>query len=349
MPSPEPVSPEPVSPEPVSPEPVSPKPVGPEPVSPALRVVRIDRGTARLSDGVGERSVETGRHEVAVGDWVHVVDGHVRNVVPRRSALVRSSADRTSREQVLAANIDDVVVVEPLVPRTSMRRIERLLVLAWSSGARPVVVLSKHDAATADRVDVEAVEADVRVAAPGADVLVVSAVTQVGLEGLRRLLGVGRTIVLLGPSGAGKSSLLNALAGGAVEAVGELRADGKGRHTTAWRHLVEIPGGPTVIDTPGLRAVGLVGDAAAVDAAFADIAALAAACRFRDCAHVAEPGCAVSDAVADGSLAAARYDSWRRLRREVAYQERRGDARLEAAERARWKALTRAGRARSRP
>jgi ribosome biogenesis GTPase len=151
--------------------------------------------------------------------------------------------------------------------------------------------------------------------------------------------------VLLGPSGAGKSTLVNALAGTDLLAVGDVRGDGRGRHTTTHRELVELPDGSSLIDTPGLRAVGLLGDAAAVDDVFAEIAGLARDCRFRDCAHDTEPGCAVQAAVAEGGLPERRLASWRRLQREIAYQNRRGDARLQAEERAKWKAIVRRQRA----
>jgi ribosome biogenesis GTPase / thiamine phosphate phosphatase len=315
------------------------------------RVVRVERAGGQVATAAGVREVESSGPRLAVGDWVLLEENpdrcHVSAVLPRRTVLTRASADRTSFEQVLAANVDDVVVVEPVVPRASVRRVERLLVLAWGSGARPLVVLAKADLVGPD--EVEELRAEVATAAPGADVLPVSAITGEGTEELRALLGVGRTTVLLGASGAGKSSLVNALAGAPVESVAAVRRDGKGRHTTAWRHLVALPDGPVLIDTPGLRSVGLVGDTEAVDAAFGDVAVLERDCRFRDCGHDSEPGCAVLAAVAGGSLPQHRLDSWRRLQREAAWQERRGDARLMAAERSRWKQIHKANRGRTRP
>lgn len=250
---------------------------------------------------------------------------------PRRTAVVRDGADRTSRAQVLAANVDVVLVVEHLDPDPSPGRVERLLTLAWRSGATPVVVLTKADLVP----DPEGMAEEVRAVAIGADVHAVSVAAGTGLEPLRALLGPGRTLVVVGPSGAGKSTLVNALAGAEVMATGDRRADGRGRHTTVHRELVPLAGGASLIDTPGLRGVGLVADAAALDATFADVADLAGDCRFSDCAHSTEPGCAVLAAVEDGTLPARRLDSWRRLAREAAYQERRADAALAAAERKR--------------
>lgn len=254
----------------------------------------------------------------------------------RRTAVVRDGPDRTSREQVLAANVDVVLVVEHLDPDPSLGRVERLLTLAWRSGAAPVVVLTKADLVP----DPDGMADEVRAAAIGADVHVVSVTAGTGLDPVRALLGPGRTLVVLGPSGAGKSTLVNALAGAEVMGTGDRRPDGRGRHTTVHRELVPLPGGASLIDTPGLRGVGLVADAAALETTFADVTELAEACRFADCGHGSEPGCAVQAAVADGSLPARRLDSWRRLAREAAYQERRSDARLAAAERNRVRRAT---------
>ena len=283
-----------------------------------------------------------------VGDWVDVTAGSEARLVgvrPRSSVLRRQAADRTSAEQGLVANIDVVLIVEPAWPRPSMGRVERLLVLAWSSGAVPVVVATKADL----HPDPGALAGDLVATAPGAQVVLVSAVTGEGLGTLTALLGPGRTFVLLGPSGAGKSTLVNALAGWPVLATGEVRDDGRGRHTTTHRELVTLPDGSVLVDTPGLRAVGVVGDGDAVDEVFAEIAALALDCRFGDCAHATEPGCEVTTAVSDGRLPQRRLDSWRKLQREVAYQQRRGDARAARDEKARWKAMTKAMRGNNRP
>ncbi|HWJ86106.1 MAG TPA: ribosome small subunit-dependent GTPase A [Cellulomonas sp.] len=319
----------------------------------AVRVVRADKGSVlvvpdegreplrAVLDRDGLAVLDEGRAVPTVGDWVLVdeADGspHVREVLPRTSALVRDSAGTTSREQVLAANVDVVLVVEHLDPDPDLGRVERLLTLAWRSGARPVVVLTKADLVP----DPHGMAQDVATAAIAVDVHPVSAATGDGLEPLRALLTPGATLVVVGPSGAGKSTLVNALAGRDVMSTGDRReSDGRGRHTTTHRELVPLPGGAVLIDTPGIRGIGVVADADALDTTFADIADLVAMCRFADCHHAGEPGCAVSDALASGELSQRRYESWRKLAREAAYQARRVDSRLAAEERNRWKKIT---------
>ncbi|ACQ81770.1 GTPase EngC [Beutenbergia cavernae DSM 12333] len=254
-------------------------------------------------------------------------------VAPRRSELARDSADRTSREQVIAANVDVVVIAEHLDPDPAVGRVERLLTLAWRSGATPLVVLTKADLVddAADWV------ADVGAVALGVDVLAVSATTGLGMSELRERIAPGTTLVVVGPSGAGKSTLVNALAGTEVMATGDRRGDGKGRHTTSHRELVPLPGGATLIDTPGLRAVGLVATPDAVAKTFSDVEDLVAQCRFSDCAHDTEPGCAVLAAVEDGTLDERRLASWRSLQREMLRQAARSDARIAAQQRDVWK------------
>jgi ribosome biogenesis GTPase len=313
---------------------------------PRGRVVRIDRGSAEVrTDGRSLTVLDPGGR-LLVGDWVDLdttsAPSAVVAVHPRSGVLTRAAADRTSDEQGLAANVDVVLVVEPVDPAPSLGRIERLLVLAWSSGAVPLVVLTKSDLAH----DLAGLASSAQSAAPGVEVLTVSAQDGGCLDALRDHLGPGRTFALLGPSGAGKSTLVNALAGGSPIATAKVRGDGRGRHTTTRRELVELPDGSCLIDTPGLRAVGVVGDATDVDDVFPEITRLALDCRFRDCAHDSEPSCAVNAAVADGSLPARRLSSWRTLQKEIAYQRRRGDARLAAEERATWKAISKQRRSR---
>jgi ribosome biogenesis GTPase / thiamine phosphate phosphatase len=316
------------------------------------RVVRADRGVCTvLCAGGAVRASLAGAVLTAAsrdpvnlpcaGDWVIVrtwPDQRVtlERVLPRRAAIVRRTADKDSTGQVLAANIDAAAVVEPMHPAPDVGRIERLLALAWESGAQPLVVLTKCDLA-ADAVAVAAQIADV---APGVAVLPVSAHRGDGLGELRPLITTGRTLALLGPSGAGKSTLVNALAGATVMTIQGVRGvDGKGRHTTTYRALIPIPGGGAVLDTPGIRAVGLLDAAHGLDHAFADVAELAAACRFADCRHDGEPGCAVRAALESGDLAPRRWESWQKLQREVAFEMRRKDARLAAAERTKWKRI----------
>ncbi len=319
------------------------------------RIARVDRGAVLVLDGPDHvpddgpvrialdrdglvPDADGTRHPPTVGDFVAIgtrADGSASliELLPRRTALVRDSAGGTARTQALAANVDVVLVAEPLDPEPDLGRVERLLTLAWRSGARPVVVLTKADLV----LDAALLAADVAAAAPGVDVHVVSATAGIGLEPLRTLLTPGTTVVVVGPSGAGKSTLINALADDELMATGDLRSDGRGRHTTTHRELVALASGAVLIDTPGLRAVGVTGGAAAVGATFADITQLAELCRFNDCAHDREPGCAVQAALESGELAERRLDSWRRVAREAAWQARRVDVRLAAAEKALWK------------
>ena len=233
---------------------------------------------------------------------------------------------------MLVANVDVIAIVVGLHPEPNITRIERFLALAWESGARPVVVLTKSDLVG----DAEAVAEDVARAAPGADVLVCSATTGEGLEAVHALLDGDATVALLGSSGAGKSSLVNALAGVELLDVQEIRDDGKGRHTSVRRELIVLPGGGVVIDTPGLRGIGLQESGEGLAAAFPDITALAEQCKFKDCVHVTEPGCAVQAALEDGSLPVRRYESWTKLQREAAFMARRNDLRLRAEAKKHW-------------
>jgi ribosome biogenesis GTPase len=276
-----------------------------------------------------------------VGDWVVLRDGLAVAVLPRRTAFVRTAAGRTSAAQVVAANLDLVLVVDALAGPARVRRIERYLAVAWSSGATPVVVLTKADLCD----DVPAAAEEVAESALGVQVLAVSALTGAGVEELRALLGAGRTAAMVGPSGAGKSSLANALAGRTVAATREVRdSDGRGRHTTTARELHLLPGGGLLIDTPGMRELALHDDADGVATAFADVEQFAAGCRFRDCGHRGEPGCAVAAAIDAGVLDPARFLAWRKLASEAHRQLLRVDARARALERTRMRAWHRAVR-----
>ena len=308
------------------------------------RVSRVDKGAVRLMPdggasvpGHGTMAVRTERDGTlpmtigepvvpAVGDRV-VLDGDRVLVMPRTSELVRDTVGSTSLVQVIAANVDVVLVAEHLEPEPALGRIERMVTIAWRSEATPLVVLTKADLVDdADRW-LEAA----RAVAPGVEVLVISATTGAGLSDLLEALGDARTLVLVGASGAGKSTLVNALAGEDVMATGGIRGDGRGRHTTTHRELVALPGGRWLIDTPGVRSIGLVATEDAVAATFSDVEDLARGCRFRDCGHTSEPGCAVVEAVEAGELPERRLESWRSLRREAAHQAARADARLAAA------------------
>lgn len=304
------------------------------------RVLRVDRGLVRVltEDGIVaagsggdllDRAARDAMAAPATGDWVVVRDwpDHrqtVETVLPRRTSLVRASAGAQSEGQLVCANADLVGVVVGLEPIPALALVERLVALAWQSGARPVVVLTK-----ADRVrDADLVAEDVTAAAPGVEVVVSSVETGEGLDRLRGLVEGRLTLALVGASGHGKSSLANALAGSTTLATREIRADGRGRHTSVRRELVPLPGGGAVVDTPGLRGVGMFGDGAGVGAAFADIEALAQECRYADCGHGSEPGCAVTAALEEGRLPLSRLEHWRALTREVAFMAQRREARL---------------------
>ncbi len=324
------------------------------------RVTRTDRGACDLIGPDGPLRATWGADVVAAvaadpqavpstGDWVLVQlwpDGHrtVEHVLPRRTSVVRAQVGGTSSGQVLVANVDVVAVVEGLFPDPDLGRIERLMALAWESGAQPRLVLTKSDLGA----DGPGVAADVAAqVGAGCPVDVTVAQDGEGLDELRAVLTAGATVALLGASGVGKSTLLNALVGGGVEVMRtqSLGAVHKGRHTTVTRELHVLPGGGCVIDTPGLRSVGLIGDEGLAEA-FSDVDELAAACRFADCGHGVEPGCAVRAAVESGDLAQRRVDSWDKLRREALWQASRVDARLRQEQLKVWKQRTRESRQR---
>jgi ribosome biogenesis GTPase len=287
----------------------------------AGRVVRHDGVALALALPDGVRQVAFTRAldpAPAVGDWVVVADGAPVAVLPRTSLLTRRAAIGESTQQV-AANVDGVLVVCGLDRPVRAGRIDRFVTLAWDAGAVPTVVLTKADLID----DPAAVAEEVAASHPGVDVVTASVVDDHGIDDVRALVA-GRTFVLVGESGAGKSSLTNALLGDEIMAIGEVRAgDAKGRHTTTTREAHPLRGGGVLIDTPGVRAVGLTADPDAVAATYADVDELAAECRFSDCGHEGEPGCAVALAVEEGRLAAARLDGWRALEREAAAAELR--------------------------
>lgn len=305
------------------------------------RVARVDRTACDVltEDGAVRLPLPSG---ATVGDWVALLDDGTATLLPRSSLLSRGHASGTSRSQPLAANVDVVLVCASLSAPLPVRRVERLLTLAWESGAVPVVVLTKADLHPEPAAAVEALAPH----APDVAVVTVSATTG-DVDALAPYAAAGTTLVLLGASGAGKSTVVNALAGTEVMATGDVRhVDGKGRHTTSHRELVVLPSGAVVVDTPGLRGVALTGSQEGLALAFADVEDLALACRFSDCRHAGEPGCAVQASIDAGDLSAARMESWRKLQRELSFQARRTDARLRAEERARWKAIAKANRAR---
>ncbi|MFH8366738.1 ribosome small subunit-dependent GTPase A [Streptomyces sp. NPDC018031] len=334
------------------------------------RIVRVDRGRCDLvvadarpgprpadgadHPGAGVRTVQADTALVTTGDPLNIMctgdwaavdldQGYVRALLPRRTAFVRSTSSKRSEGQILAANVDHAVIALSLAVELDLGRVERFLALAWESGAQPLVVLTKSDLVT-DPVTLAHLVADTRTAAPGVEVLAVSAATGEGVDVLAALLAAG-TAVLLGQSGAGKSTLANVLLGEEAQTVQAARdVDGKGRHTTTTRNLLRLPSGGVLIDTPGLRGVGLWDAGSGLAQAFAEIETLAGECRFQDCAHLQEPGCAVLAAVDDGTLPERRLDSYRKLARENERLAARTDARLRAEMRREWKQRQALGR-----
>ena len=286
----------------------------------------------------------------AVGDWVTVAthgDGEVHQIIglePRRSAFRRKAAGDTTDVQIVAANVDVAIIASALPGDVNLRRRERYLTLAWESGATPVVVLTKADLVD----DPTPYVASMQSIAPGVDVFAVSTLTGLGLEELAARLSPGITAVLLGSSGVGKSTLVNILLGRDKQRTSPVRDDGAGRHTTTHRELIELPSGASLIDTPGMRELQLWSSDDGLESAFDDVSVLARDCRFRDCQHDSEPGCAVLAAVERGALAEDRLASWHELRRELAYLDRRQDAAAAAAARNHAKSMVRALKGRLR-
>ena len=307
------------------------------------RVAAEHRGTYRLYTEQGEGPAELAgrlRHAAdsrgdlpAVGDWVAVsaagqASPRIHAVLPRRTKFSRMAANDHGQtiEQVVAANVDVVFLTAGLDGDLNVRRLERYLALGWESGAEPVVVLTKADLCD----DLQSALPEVESIAIGVPVHAVSNLTGDGVDGLRRYFDGDRTVTALGSSGVGKSSLVNRLAGDEVMATGDLRADGRGRHTTSHRQLLLLPGGGLFLDTPGMRELRLWESEEGLAAVFDDVAAVAAGCRFTDCAHETEPGCAVRAAIANGALDAERIASWRKLQRELRHLAVKQDARLRA-------------------
>lgn len=323
------------------------------------RILSEERGQYLVATAAGEGPASASgrlRHDAdldptaawpAVGDWVALeplaegasVAGlrQIQRVLPRRTAVIRRSpVDRKAPSQVLASNVDTVFVVTSMNADFNIRRLERYMTVAWESGAAPVVLLSKSDL-SADR---DGYLVDTTAAAPGVEVIPVSAVTGEGLEQVRVHLGEGRTVVFTGSSGVGKSSIVNALAGAPLLATAPIREDdARGRHTTTRRQLLRLAGA-LLIDTPGLRELGVM-DGDGVATAFEDVERAAAACRFSDCQHRSEPGCGVRAALADGTLDRDRLEAWRKLEREAERAAMATNALSRRAERKKWSAIQR--------
>lgn len=273
----------------------------------------------------------------AVGDWV-VIEPRVSEnrasihaVLPRFSKFSRKVAGLTTEEQIIAANINTVFLVNALNNDFNLRRMERYLIMAWESGANPVIVLSKADLCTDvdDKIDL------VTSIAVGVPIYVISALNHEGITPLHQYLAAGQTVALLGSSGVGKSTLVNAILGEEVMEVSAIReGDDRGRHTTTHRELIALPQGGAIIDTPGMRELSLWESESGISDTFGDIEALVSQCYFRDCTHEREPNCAVLQALADGTLEQARYKNYRKLQRELARLERKDDTRARLAAKA---------------
>jgi len=329
-------------------------PYAAEGLAPA-RILIQHRGGYRLITETGETDgLASGRllkttseaERPATGDWVagEVRDDQflVHHLLPRSTAFIRKASGSRGGAQVVAANADVALLVASLNSDLNLRRLERYLATTYESGAQPVIVLTKADLAT----DVDEAVAEVEAIAFGAPVLAISSKTGQGLDALREHLQPGRTAVLLGSSGAGKSTLLNALAGEERMDTGAIReADERGRHTTTHRELVLMPYGGLILDTPGMRELGMWDSSGGVSTAFEDVEDLAAQCKFSDCQHGNEPGCAIQAAIASGDLPEERWEAYRKLRAELAFEKRKEDPHAALVNKRLWITRHKAGRA----
>ncbi len=305
--------------------------------------LRCEDGQEIFATLAGRLRYETSNREdlPAVGDFVRVRDSVIEEVLPRRTVFLRRAPGETVEAQVIAANIDTVFVVSGLDGDFNPRRLERYFATARASGANCAIVLNKADLCE----DLAGRLRQVRGIAPGADVVTISALHGDGIEALRPYLVPGETVAFVGSSGAGKSTLINRLLGRDRQSTGAVReTDSRGRHTTTHRELLETPGGALLIDTPGLRQLQPWAGEDDVDGAFPEIEELAGRCRFRDCAHAGEAGCAVEAAIADGSLDFDRFSNYRKMRKEAAYLDRQLDVRAQLDEKAKWKKIHKAMR-----
>jgi ribosome biogenesis GTPase len=321
-----------------------------EPGLEPARVVLKAGGSYRLARKTGESAARLSgrfRHHAAgeedyptVGDWVAIDPAGLRveHLLPRRTKLSRKVAGKTTREQVVAANVETVFAVMGLDSDFNPRRLERFLATVWEGGAVPVVLLTKLDLCTDD----SSKEREIEDVAAGVEVIASSALDGRGIELLRSRLRPRETSVLVGSSGVGKSTIINRLLGRDAQRTREVRgSDSRGRHTTSHRELFVLPGGSLLIDNPGVREIQLYGTEESLEHTFQDVAAHAVECRFSDCTHRSEPGCAVLLAVAEGTLSEERLESFRALQRELRYLQIRQDEFAQRAEKQKWRAIHR--------
>jgi ribosome biogenesis GTPase / thiamine phosphate phosphatase len=309
---------------------------------------------ARLGECTGKftHDARTAADYPAIGDWVAIIPqsgddtrAGIHAVLPRQTRFSRKAAGDQDHEQVVAANVDTVFLVSALDGNYNLHRLERYLAAAWASGAAPVVLLNKVDL----NEDTAGILAELATVCRDVPIHIISAQTRRGLKALAPWLQPGRTIALLGSSGVGKSTLINRLVGERLQDTQEVReADNKGRHTTTQRELIVAPSGVIVIDTPGMRELQPWDAAAGIDAAFGDVSAVAAQCKFRDCSHTVEPGCAVLAALADGSLDPGRWQTYLRMQRAAAHEVRRVNPDAQRRQKTDFKKITKALRQRVR-
>jgi len=318
-----------------------------------MRIIRVNREKYTACNEIGEFLCEvTGKFRFeykskseypTVGDWIvaSILTGEekaiIHAVLPRQSAFSRKVAGQVTEEQVVAANIDTIFIVTGLDLNFNLRRIERYLSIAWESGAVPVVLLNKSDLCPDNEIRKREVES----VAVGVDVYTLSAYNNSGLERLNKYLITGKTVAFLGSSGVGKSTIINSLLGSSRLKVNEVSKLGsRGHHTTTFRELIILEGGGLVIDTPGMREIQVWGDEEGLSRSFSDIEELATECRFRDCSHENEPGCAVQKAISDGSIEPERLNNYLKLKKEFAYLKDRQTMNPNAIEKARWKKIS---------